>query len=110
MFVNIILTGVFFPWFNVKYMERDGFRQTVSEGWLVKGGVWTLIWKQRALSMQGDRLAGKMTITGGHGLARRDGSDICISVTAKRVIAYHVWRLHRISRTLEHPYGSELVY
>ena len=83
------------------YVDRDVFRQTGSKGRLVKrGGVWTLIWKQRALSMQGDRLAGKMTITGGHGLAGRDGTDICISLTAKRVIARHVWRLYRLSHTL----------
>ena len=50
--------------------------------------------------MQGDRLAGKMTITEGHGLAGRDGTDICISLTAKRIIARHVWRLYRLSHTL----------
>jgi hypothetical protein len=75
-------------------------KEDLKGGWRRGGVVWTLIWKQRALSMQGDRLAGKMTITGGHGLAGRDGTDICICLTAKRVIARHAWRLYRISYTL----------
>jgi len=102
MFVSVIFNWFLFSWCNVKYyVDWDGFRQTGSKGWFgEEGGVWTLIWKQRALSMQGDRLAGKMTITGGHGLAGRDGTDICISLTAKRVIARHVWRLYRLSHTL----------
>jgi hypothetical protein len=41
-----------------------------------EGVVWTQVWRYSALGMQGDRLEGKMTISGGYSPPSRDGADI----------------------------------
>jgi hypothetical protein len=61
---------------------------------------WTQIWKYRALGMQGDRLAGKMTISGGHSPPSRDGADI--GVTSTRVMAHRRGGIYHISRIHTH--------